>query len=502
MSTAGLPLSSRPATLNERAREMAADRVRKAKLPQAIRGLGDAMTLLRGAPACPPGMRLAPSPPEQVPLLGHVRTLGSSRAERMSVLLKLREDYGDIVRLRFGSISAHLVSDPELIRIVLQEQNRIYGKGTRGMYKLRMVLGTGLLTNQGESWLRNRRIAQPAFHRKRIASFGDRMARAASDMTGRWKDGGTLDLQEEMMRVTLRIIAETMLGADVTDASDSVGAAVSHVIEDVNHRVNALVDVPPPFPSRRNRLFQKAMDTLDQVVLEAIEARRRAETSGDDLLGMFMDSVDEETGERMDDAQLRDEVMTIFLAGHETTANALAWTLYLLSKNPVVARRLREEVREVLGDRAPIAADARALVYTRQVLEEGMRLYPPAWMIARSPIEDTELGGYFIPKNSLVLMSPYVVQRHPAHWEDPEGFDPDRFAPDQVSERARFSYFPFGAGPRICIGNSFAMMEAQLILATIIRDWRLDLVPGHPVEMEPLITLRPRNGLRMVTHRV
>jgi len=488
--------------LRSRAKKMALDRAKKARVPAEIRGFGDKRTLLRGSPEVPPGLKLAPSPDSAMPILGHLRSFQLRPGEaRLRDLLRYREELGDIVRFQFGGITAHLMASPDHIQRALQEQNKLYGKNTRGMHKLRLILGTGLLTNDGESWLSQRRIAQPAFHRRRIASFGDDFAIATEEMTAQWTQGEPIDIHYEMMKVTLRIVGQTLLGTDVTKESDAIGAAVSTVVEDVNQRVNALVDLPPPFPTRRNKKLAIAMDVLDGIVLDMIEQRRRSGVSGDDLLGMLMDAQDEETGESMDDAQLRDEVMTIFLAGHETTANALTWTLYQLSKSPTIARRMQAEVDEVLGDRQASAADAKALTYTKQVLQESMRLHPPAWMLARSPDEDDVVDGYHIPRHSLVFLCPWVTHRHPAHWEDPEGFDPDRFSPERSKGRHRFAYFPFGGGPRLCIGSNFALMEAQLILATIARDWRLDLVPSHPVELEPLVTLRPKHGIAMVPHR-
>ena len=482
---------------------MARERVGKSQVPKELRGLGDWRVLLKGQPTPPVGTRLAPSPPDGWPLLGHARQFRMRDGEaRLRTMMQLRQQCGDIARLQFGGMTVHLLSHPDYIRLVLQERNKTYGKATRGMSKLRLVLGTGLLTNDGESWLSQRRIAQPAFHRKRIAGFASAMVHASEEMVARWQSGQQMDAHDEMMRVTLRIVGETLLGTDVTSESEAIGKAVSHIVEDVNERVNSLIDLSPEVPTRRNREFQRSMDVLDDIVLSMIEQRRASQKSGDDLLGMLMDSQDADTGARMTDAQLRDEVMTIFLAGHETTANALTWTLAMLSRSPLVARRVAEEVDSVLeGGRSAVAADAHRLVYTRQVIEETMRLYPPAWMLARAPEVDDVIDGYHIPKGSLVLLSPWVTHRHPDFWEDPEGFDPDRFAPEAVAARHRFAYFPFGGGPRLCIGNNFALMEAQLVLATIMRDWRLDLVPGCEVVSEPLVTLRPKGGLHMVAHR-
>lgn len=484
---------SSDSNLTDRARLMADKRAEQARLPPGLRALNPAALL---NPVKPPSDAvLAPEPPGALPLVGHVRAIGLGQGSKtLDKFVELRETHGDVVRLRFASLVVHLVSDPNLIREVLHD--RIYTKETRGIYKFRLVLGNGLVTSQGPSWLQNRRIAQPAFAKKRIAGFAETMASASQEMVDAWREGETIDIHQEMMRVTLQIIASTMLSADVTDDSDRIGEAVSFVVEDINRRVNSVLDIPQQVPTHKNRKFQQAMDTLDEVVLGTIEERRVGEPKND-LLQMFMESVDADTGETMDDAQLRDEVMTIFLAGHETTANALTWALYLLSKNPGMARSVREEVRRVAGDEPISAGHTRELDLTKRVIQEAMRLYPPVWMTARSPNVDATLGGYHIPKGSLVLTSPYVTHRHPDHWEDPEGFDPDRFLDENSKGRHRFAYFPFGGGPRICIGNHFAMMEAQIILATILRDNRLDLVPGSNVELEPVITLRPKEGIQM-----
>ncbi|HJL01714.1 MAG TPA: cytochrome P450 [Polyangiaceae bacterium LLY-WYZ-15_(1-7)] len=496
------PLRDAPFLRDARVRAMALERARLAQVPRELRGLGlhGFSSLLRGRLDAPPGARLAPSPPS-LPIVGNLAAL-SSGPDRLRALLQLRAEHGDVVRLQFGGLPAHLVSDPDLVGEVLHTRNKVFGKHTRGLHKLRLVLGMGLLTSEGSFWLRQRRIAQPAFHRKRIAGFADRMVQASEDMVGGWEDGAEIDAHHEMMKVTLRIVSETLLGADTRDDAEAVGAAVAHIVEDVNQRVDRLIDVPPIIPTRRNRAFTRSMDTLDRIVLDMIEERRASGERRDDLLSMFMEVRDAETGEAMSDAQLRDEIMTIFLAGHETTANALSWSLYLLGQSPTVARKLRAEVLEVLPEGRPATMeDVPKLTYTKQVLQEAMRLYPPAWMVARAPNEDTELGGYFLPESSLVFVSPWVVHRHPDHWEDPEGFDPERFAPERAKGRHKYAYFPFGGGPRICIGNGFAMMEAQLVLATIVRDWHLDLVPGFPVEAEPVVTLRPKHGLRVRLRR-
>jgi cytochrome P450 len=262
-----------------------------------------------------------------------------------------------------------------------------------------------------------------------------------------------------------------------------------------NDYAEALVRVPPFVPTPANLRFKRAMKTIDDVVYRLIRERRAAENKGDDLLGMLMESTDD--GTAMDDQQLRDEVITMVLAGHETTANLLSWTFRLLSQHPDVARRAREEALRVLGDREPALSDVKSLEYTRRVLDEALRLYPPAWMFERQAIEDDVLGGYPIAKGSIVGFCPYVMHRHPAHWENPEGFDPDRFSPERSQKRPRYAYLPFGGGPRTCIGNHFAMMEAQIILAMVLREHRIELDPSHPVVLDPVITLRPKHGIHV-----
>jgi cytochrome P450 len=430
-----------------------------------------------------------PAPgPRGHPLLG---SLPAVRRDPLRLFLKAFREYGEVVRFHFGPMVAHLVSSPEGAHHVLAENQRNYGKQTPGYKNLRYVLGNGLLTSEGELWKRQRRIAQPAFHRQRIAGFGATMARAAADALAslQARRGQEVDLHQEMMRLTLRIVGETLLGYDPTDAADEVGAALTFLLTIANERTARILPFPRSLPTSENRRFRRALATLDGVVLKMIAERRRY--PGEDLLSMLIEARDAETGEAMDDRQLRDEAMTIFLAGHETTANALTFSWLLLSRYPAAGRELRAELSAVLGGREPTAEDLPRLTLPRRIVQEAMRLYPPAWIIARSAIEEDEIGGYAIPARSIVFVSPYVLHRHPRHWEDPEGFDPGRFAREPV----RGSYLPFGGGPRMCIGNGFASMEAELVLATLAQKLRFDLVPGFPLELEPSITLRPRHGL-------
>jgi len=430
--------------------------------------------------------------PRGHPFLG---SLPEVRRDPIGLFLESFRRYGEVVRFRFGPKIAHLISGPAGINHVLAENHRNYGKQTRGYRNLRYVLGNGLLTSEGDLWKRQRRIAQPAFHRQKIAGFGETMVRAARETAEALaaRRGETVDLHHEIMRLTLRIVGETLLGTDPTDSADEVGSALAYLLPLANERSSRVLELPPLFPTRENRRFRRELATLDAVVLRMIAERRKRPSDRGDLLSMLIEARDAETGEAMDDRQLRDETMTIFLAGHETTANALTYAFLLLSRYPAALRDLRAELSQVLGGRTPGVEDLSRLTLTRRIVQEAMRLYPPAWIIARSASGADEIGGFPIPAGSLVLISPYVVHRHPGLWSNPEGFDPQRFA----SEPARGAYLPFGAGPRMCIGSGFASMEAELVLATLARDLAFELPPGEPVELEPSITLRPKNGLAM-----
>ena len=425
--------------------------------------------------------------------------LPAMRRDPLKNFLAAFNEYGDVVRFRFGPMVGHLVSAPSGVNHVLAENNKNYGKQTRGFKNLRRVLGNGLLTSEGEFWKRQRRIAQPAFHRQRIAGFGAAMVRAAERCAARLaQPEAPFDMSAEMMRVTLEIVGETLLGTDVGAEADRVHSVVGDLLRSANERITRVIDLPTIVPTPSNLRFRGHLKVLDEIVLRIIAERRRK--PGGDLVSMLIESRDADTGEAMTDAQLRDEAMTIFLAGHETTANALTWTWFLLSRAPAAGRDLRAELDAVLGGRAPTLEDLPRLKLLRMTIEESMRLYPPAWIIARSATGPDEIGGYEIPAGSIVFVSPYVVHRHPRFWRDPEGFDPLRFASAEAPPRG--AYFPFGGGPRQCIGNGFAMMEAELVLATLAQKFRFELVPGHPVDAEPSITLRPRHGMKMSAMRL
>jgi cytochrome P450 len=444
--------------------------------------------------------REAPGP-KGLPVLGQI---GEFRANPLALLTRSINQYGDVVKLNLTR-TAFIVNHPDGVRRVLHDHHLNYKKNF--VYdRLKSMLGEGLLTSAGDLWKRQRKLAQPAFHRQRIKGFADLMSTHTARMLERWKALAaarkTFDVHQEMMRLTFSIIGEALFSLNLEDGAAEVGRALHDALEISQRRFTAMVIPPKVIPTPDNRRFAAAMQVLDKVVEEIIQTRRAAPDAGHDLLGMLMAARDEETGEAMDNRQLRDEVMTMVLAGHETTANALSWVFYLLSKNPAVARRVQQEAREVLGQRAPGMEDLPNLRYTQQVIEESMRLYPPAWIIGREAVEDDVIQGFRIPKGSSILLVPFTTHRHPDFWDNPEGFDPDRFAPELSQKRHRYAYFPFAAGPRMCIGDGFAKMEMPIILAMVAQRYAVNLEPGFVPELDPVVTLRPGNGIQAVAREL
>lgn len=405
--------------------------------------------------------------------------------------------------MRVGPYRGFLVCDPAGIKHVLQDNPRNYHKSP--LYdRLRDNLGNGLLTSEDTSWLRQRRLAQPAFHRQRLVDMADVMVGCTELMVARWDGlasrGETIDLVSEMMALTQAIIVRTMFSTDLGAAAE----IVNRTWPIINRRIGETfwsTKLETALPLAANRRFWRALRELDAVVYRIIAERRQARREQADLLSMLLSARDEETGTGMTDRQLRDEVVTMLLAGHETTSLALSWTYYLLSQHPLVEARLVDEVDRVVGDMRLGFAHIDRLSFTRCVIEESLRLYPPAWGFSRRALGDDDVCGYHLPRGFLVFMIPFVVHRRPALWPDPDRFDPDRFTPEQVSARPRFSYLPFGGGPRGCIGNQFAMTEAVLIVAAIAQRYRIELVPGQEIRPEPLITLRPAPSVRAIVSR-
>ncbi|HKQ53062.1 MAG TPA: cytochrome P450 [Pyrinomonadaceae bacterium] len=423
------------------------------------------------------------------------------RRDALSYLQSAVAEHGDVVYLRFGPQEVFFLAHPEHVKDVLVTRHQSFMKG-RALQRAKRLLGEGLLTSEGEFHRRQRRLAQPAFHRGRINSYGAVMTEYAARAASRWRDGEQLDVSQEMMRLTLAIVARTLFDADVGSEADEIGAALTSVMELFDFLLLPFSELLERLPLPHARRFQRAKKRLDATIYRIIEERRRSGVDRGDLLSMLLSARDEEgDGGQMTNAQVRDEVMTIFLAGHETTANALTWTWYLLSEHPEVETKLHEELDHVLAGREPTVEDVPRLRYTEMVVSESMRLYPPAWAIGRLALRDFEIAGYAIPPKALVLLSPYVTQRDERFFPAPARFDPERWTPAAREARPQFSYFPFGGGPRRCIGEGFAWMEAILLVASLARNWRMRLVPGHAVAPRAVITLRQKHGMLMTMHR-
>jgi cytochrome P450 len=440
---------------------------------------------------------MAPGPKGRI-LFG---SLPEMRDDPLKLLTESAREYGDVVRIHLVQ-DVHLLNHPNHVKHVLQDNHLNYVKGF-GYSRMEPLVGKGLLTSEGDFWKRQRRLAQPAFHRQRIAGFGTLMAARTQTMLEGWSrraDSGSLDVHTEMMKLTLAIVGDALFSTDLLSEADTAGPALGTALEIIDTRFRSFLVPPKALPTPENRRLYGAINRLDAVVNRLISERRASGVEHEDLLGMFMGIKDADTGETMSDVQLRDEVMTMMLAGHETTANALSWLWYLLSRDPVIERKVHAEVTQVLEGRTPTMADLPRLEYTTRVINEAMRLYPPAWLFGRKALEDDVIGGYRIPAGSSLFLSPYLGHRDPRFWENPEGFDPDRFAPEITALRPKFAFFPFAAGPRMCIGNSFARMELQVIVAMVVQKFRLDLEAGHRVELAPQITLRPKNGVRVTLH--
>jgi cytochrome P450 len=412
----------------------------------------------------------------------------------------LARTYGDISSYRMAGEQLFLVNDPRLIRDILVTHNRNFTK-SRGLERSKRLLGQGLLTSEGALHLRQRRLMQPAFHRDRIAGYGDLMVGYADRMRNAWTDGATLDVAREMNRLTLSIVGRTLFDVDVESQAAAVGEALTAVMESFWMMMLPFSEVLERLPVPKLRRARMARARLDAIIYRMIADRRASGRDHGDLLSMLLTAQDEDEGGGMTDQQVRDEAMTIFLAGHETTANALTWTWYLLSGAPDVEATLHAEVDRVLQGRLPTMGDLASLPYVERVVTESMRLYPPAWIIGRRAIAEYPLGDYVAPARSILVMSPYIMHRDPRFYADPERFDPDRWTPEFRAALPKFAYFPFGGGPRQCIGESFAWMELILLVATISQQCRLRLVPGHPVVPQPLITLRAKHGMRMTVEK-
>jgi cytochrome P450 len=427
-------------------------------------------------------------------------TLAGQEFDPLAYSVEMSNTYGGFSYSRFGWLSFYNVTDAELMQEILVKQVDQYRKVDFINEALSAFLGNGLLTSSGDFWKRQRKLAQPAFHSRRIEAYGDVMVRFTQQMLAGWRAGERRHLDREMMKLTLQIVSKTLFDADVAGDADRVGVLLTHILHATNSRVNSMIRLPDWVPTPQRQAAQRDVTELDAIIQRIVDERRESGEDRGDLLSMLLLAQDDE-GKGMSDRQLRDELMTIFLAGHETTAMNLTWTWYLLSQHPAVVAQLQAEVEQVLGGRAATVADLPNLPYTEMVVKEAMRLYPPAPAVGREPIADTELGGYPLPEKALLNLSIFAMHRSARYYPEPERFDPERFSDEREKEIPKYAYLPFGAGPRVCIGNSFALMEARLVLATMIQQVDLALVPGQQVVPQQLLTVRPRYGMEMTVIR-
>ena len=418
-------------------------------------------------------------------------------------LQKLAREYGDVAFFTFGNQNVFFVNDADVIKDVLVTSQAKFTK-SRMLQRAKALLGEGLLTSEGGYHLRQRRLAQPAFHRDRLRGYGASMVEFGVRTRDRWKPGETLNIATEMMQLTLAVVAKTLFNADVDSDAGDIGESLGAVLEIFNTVLLPFSEYLEKLPLPSVKRFERARATLDQIIYRIIAERRASPGDSGDLLSMLIMARDEDGTGGMTDTQVRDEALTIFLAGHETTAVALTWTLYLLSQNADVEARVASELERVLGGRIPTADDMPQLKYVEQVFAEGMRLYPPAWAIGRMTAERYTMPAphnWELEPGTIILMSPYVAHRNARYYPEPDTFDPDRWLPGRAEERPKFSYFPFGGGARVCIGERFAWMEGVLLLAAILQKWKLTLDPRQVVEKKALLTLRPKFGMRMLVER-
>lgn len=440
-------------------------------------------------------MSYPPAPPRDI-IGGH---LLSMRRDSLGFLTQNMQ-YGDLAHLKFLKYDAYQVNHPDLIGQVLTKDNNIWHKSVVYKRTLGDYIGQGLLNADGDFWRRQRKLMQPAFHVNRISAYADTMVAYAQRMLDSWQDGEVRDIADDMMKVTLYVVGKTLFDADFRNTSHEVAEALEYMLNDILEASQAVIRLPEWLPTPLKYRKQRTVALLNQVIMPLVQARRASGEDTGDLLSMLL-MAEDDNGVGMSDEQVRNEALTLVLAGHETTANALTWTLYLLSQHPQIVEQLEAEIDSVLSGRLPTLADLKQLTYTEQVIKEGMRVYPPVWSVARQAKEATELGGYPIRKYATAVIPIWSVHHDERWFPQAATFDPERWSDEREATVPRYAYLPFGGGPRICIGNAFAMMEAQLLLASIVQRFRLSHVEGHRVEPEPLVTLRPRYGMQMKLER-
>jgi cytochrome P450 len=423
------------------------------------------------------------------------------QSDPLGLYMRANREFGHYVRIRaFPGIYVYLLTHPEAVEHVLQKNHKNYRKPDFFNRPVGRLTGNGILTSEGDFWLRQRRLMQPAFHRQNLAKLVPLMVSAAEIFVAEQEASGLgkpIDILDEMMKLALRIAGTTLFSTDITAEADDIGRAYRVAFEYVSRRMNSPPLIPAWLPTPGNLAFARAKRLLDRVVLGMIAGRRKAASGPADLLSLLLAAQDDETGTGMTDQQVKDEALTLLTAGHETAGASLSWTWYLLGQNPQVQDDLYDEVHGQLRGRSPTLEDLAALPLTRAVFEEALRLYPPAWGQPRQAIRPDEIHGFPIPAKALITLNQYVTHRHPDFWDQPEKFMPERFLPSRSEGRHKFAYFPFGGGLRVCIGNTFALLEGPLVLATVVQRLRVELVPGQTVVPDPTFTLRPRHGVKV-----
>lgn len=422
----------------------------------------------------------------------------------LAFLQRNAAEYGDFIHYPLGLWEVYQLNHPDLIEHILVTNQRNYSKNTVQYNTLAKITGRGLLTSDGRFWRRQRRMIQPAFHRQKVLDWGQIMMAATQKMLQKWvlcaQSGRPLDIDEEMMAVTLEIIGQALLGIDLEEDAANLAQAVLTMLEYVVYRSQRPVVLPLAVPTPRNRRFRAGLQKLDALIHQAIAAHEQGYGNPNDILSHMLAATERETGAAMTRAELRDEIITLIVAGHETAASGLVWLFYLLGQHPEVESELVAEIDGVLNGRLPTTDDLPNLPTVERTIAEALRLFPPAWVVTRRAVGADTLLGERIPANALIIMSPFTTHRHPVFWEKPDRFYPDHFLPKAEKARPRYAYFPFGGGSRLCIGDSFAKVEMALIVTAVLQKYRLQLLPNHPVTPDPLVTIRPKHGLMVTIH--
>lgn len=435
---------------------------------------------------------------QEPPLIG---SMSNYNQDRLDLLLRVTRECGDIGSFHFGPFSVIMLNASEFVHSVLVEHAYDFDKGTTVHNAFRPVIGDGIFTSEGDFHRRQRKLIAPAFQPRQIVKYANTMVDYGEQLQAEWKDGMTVDVSQEMTHVTMSIVGKVLFDADVFTEADDLGAAMTTVLEHVNYMLSHLFPIPLIWPIPRNQRTKKAIAVIKNTVQKMIDKRRASDERKDDLLSILLRAREEDSTSMSDD-QVRSEALTLFGAGHETTAVALSWLWYMLATHPAIYRKVQQEIDSVLQGRSPTYADLANLPYTLQTLKETLRLYPPAYVMSRVALRDVEINGYQVRKGQTVLMSPYTIHRRPDYFPNPEQFDPERFTPENEKSLPRYAYMPFGAGPRICIGTYFAMMEGHLLLATLAQRVSFELLPGQQIIPAPKVTIRPKYGIKMVVrHR-